>query len=419
MQIKTFCGESLGEALGQVKAEFGEEAIILSSRAAEDSLLPLAGGSRFEVTAARPAAMRSRSPAPQQDPRLTERERRVEGRGAAEQPGSTTRPREGSAAGSLRPRAMNRGDKPQESETELRRLRDEVREMRATLRDVSRVIHFGDPVAAPPGGEAQVKALLEAGVSRVTARSLLEELSEPKPGGGDAAPDPRPLLARRLVCAGRSEPAPERPLLSVFAGPSGAGKTSSIAKLLLNQEGYAGRRTGILSLDTRRIAAVEQIRKLAGLARANLQLVYRPAELSRALDGLSQCEVILVDTPGAGPGDRIALERLKRFMELLQPAEIHLVLAASMNSEDQLAMVAAFRRLGANRLLLTKLDETRRLGAVLDLVRRSRLPLSYLGFGQEIPAGLGLARPAELASWILDPALLEQRREAALLRTEG
>jgi flagellar biosynthesis protein FlhF len=187
-----------------------------------------------------------------------------------------------------------------------------------------------------------------------------------------------------------------------------------LAKLLLNIQGMPHRRAGILSLDTKRVAAVDQIRRLAGILRTPLELLYRPGELGHAMDRLAGCDLILVDTPGTGPRERLALERVRSFLKELKPRHVHVTLPASMRLEDQLAALGPWRQAGADRLVITKLDEATGLTGLVDLAAQAGLPFSYLATGQHIPDDLFRAEAQLLARWMLKPDSLgqdEQRKE--------
>jgi flagellar biosynthesis protein FlhF len=174
----------------------------------------------------------------------------------------------------------------------------------------------------------------------------------------------------------------------------------------------------VLSLDTKRVAAVEQIRRLAGILRVPLEQLYRPGDLAAALDRLSGCDLILVDTPGTGPRERLGLERTRTFLRSLKTRHVHVVLAATMRLEDQLACLAPWRQAGADRLLLTKVDEATGLGALVDLAAQAALPVSYVGTGQRIPDDLARPEAALLARWILrgETFQLEETRSDSMKR---
>jgi flagellar biosynthesis protein FlhF len=396
MQIRSFTAESLGEALTQVKAALGEDAIILGSRR-PDSLEGLPAGHRYEVTAALPAAPSPRPASPRRikswsPPKVDRQGRAVEEAAPAALPVEAAEPAAGSDGGWLH-------------------LKQDLLAVRRELKDITRVMRHGEHAGWPQDGDHWLRLLTGRGVPRSLACSLLDELPATEGTEGQRRQALVRILARRLPCLPKPQPNGRAPLVQAFVGPTGVGKTSAIAKLMLNPAGYGGRSVGWLSLDTQRIAAVEQTRRLASLARLRVEFAYRLSDLPRALDRLSGVEVLLIDTPGAGNAERIGRERIAAFLRELRPAHLHLVLAAGMRSSDQLAACRIWQAQGADRLLVTKLDETDALGGLLEVADASGLPFGFAGISQRIPAGLVALEASTLAGWILDPSSLHAADE--------
>lgn len=417
MQIQTFTGATLAEALSQVKQELGEEAIILSSRRAEDpSRLP--EGHLIEVVAALPAPQEKRAPrGAARDEARPWSPPRVSRDGMAAQvdltlsTGTTAGPLS-SATGVAAPVSVQEATPA----PDLLDLKGELQDLRRVLREMGQLARYGAHQAWSGRHDQALRSLCARGLTRPSACSLLDELPE----AADERAWERALLAalaRRLPCATPAEDdktdetAPAR-RVEALVGPTGVGKTTLLAKLLLNRAGPPHRRAGILSLDTKRVAAVDQVRRLAGILRAPLELVYRPGELGASLERLAGCDLVLVDSPGTGPRERLALERTRAFLRELKCRHIHVVVPASMRLEDQLAAIAPWRQAGADRLVVSKLDEASGLAGLVDLAAQAGLPFSYAGTGQRIPDDLARLEPALLARWILKPETLGQEGEA-------
>jgi len=229
-------------------------------------------------------------------------------------------------------------------------------------------------------------------VRRLASPGGLFELvaAPPAPSGIIAEPvralRPRPAVAEPLGDALLAASGP-RPFVLALVGPTGAGKTTTLAKLATHPAVFGDRSVGLVSLDTMRVGAVEQARIHARLARIPLEVVYEKRDVFRALRHLKHCEVILVDTPGRGPGEEEDAEAVGTRLRLLHPHETHLVLPTGLSESRARRAVAAYRALGITHLLPTKMDEERD-GAPFRLAAEGGLEVRWLADGQRVPQDL-------------------------------
>ncbi len=160
---------------------------------------------------------------------------------------------------------------------------------------------------------------------------------------------------------------------------------------------------GLITVDTYRIAAVEQVRTYAQIIDLPMEVVSTPQEMQQAVTRLADLDLILMDTAGRSPRDEMKIQDLQSLLAEAQPDEVHLVLScASSTPGSGPQPPSASPRSGANRLILTKLDEAQGLGNLLPLFRASRLPLSYVTHGQNVPDDIEIADSARLAQQILE-----------------
>lgn len=207
--------------------------------------------------------------------------------------------------------------------------------------------------------------------------------------------------------------------LVAFVGPTGAGKTTTIAKLAAHLHLQQGWRVGLVTADTFRVGAVEQLQAYARLLGLPLEVTPTPAALERALERLRAADVVLIDTSGRGHRDQRRMGELFSFLRVarevadggagpaeLGPApggiEVHLVLSASTRREEVTAIVEAYRT-QIDRCLLTKLDECEVVPEALAVVGACGLTLSYCCAGQRVPEDLALAWPDRLAAGLARP----------------
>jgi flagellar biosynthesis protein FlhF len=248
--------------------------------------------------------------------------------------------------------------------------------------------------------------LLDADVGEETARQLIERLrSQAAPEDLD---DPMLLRARlaRLVeeeirVAGPIRLIPRRRRVVALVGPTGVGKTTTIAKLAANFHLRDRCRVGLITVDTYRVAAVEQLRTYADIIDLPMEVVAQPAEMQPALERMADLDLVLLDTAGRSPRDDLKIHELKAMLAEARADEIHLVLSAVASLSSHRRAIEQFDQVGATAMLLTKLDEATSLGTILPMLRASRLPISYVTYGQNVPDDIEPAQARKLARLVL------------------
>ena len=202
-------------------------------------------------------------------------------------------------------------------------------------------------------------------------------------------PDPLPTPLRA---------ADGSPYRIALVGPTGAGKTTTAAKLAVRRGMFGAARPGLLTLDTYRVGGMEQLATYAELADIPFEVVYDAREIAGALQRLSSCDIIIIDTPGRSPASAELTERWRSLLDALEPDEVHLVMPASLRPDLAIDIARGYRSTrahrGATHLLLTKVDEVPRESGVADLALSVELPARWVTDGQAVPADLkpGVAR---------------------------
>jgi flagellar biosynthesis protein FlhF len=180
------------------------------------------------------------------------------------------------------------------------------------------------------------------------------------------------------------------------------GKTTTIAKLAAHFKLRQGLRVGLLTTDTYRIAAVDQLRTYANILGLPLRVVLTPPEVSPALAALRDCDVVLMDNAGRSQNDGSRLNDLSRFLAAARADQTHLVLSATATEPVLRKAVELFRVASPDRLILTKLDEAVHLGVLANLPNHAGLPLALVTTGQEVPDQFRFATPDQIAALVLD-----------------
>lgn len=179
-----------------------------------------------------------------------------------------------------------------------------------------------------------------------------------------------------------------RPYVIAFVGPTGSGKTTTIAKLARNGRIFGGRRVGLLGLDTYGIGSVERIRAISDLLGARLAVAYETKDLEPAKRKLARCEVVLVDTAGRGPREEADAAATREMLVRLMPDEVHLVLSSGMHPRRAHRLLVDHLTFGVTHLLPTKEDEDPDDRSLRELAATYSLPIRWIATGQAIPADI-------------------------------
>jgi flagellar biosynthesis protein FlhF len=181
----------------------------------------------------------------------------------------------------------------------------------------------------------------------------------------------------------------------MFVGPTGVGKTTTIAKLAAR---YAFKKdkkykVGIITLDTYRIGAVEQLMTYARMMKLSIEAVVDPSDFVEALNRLRNNDIILIDTVGSSQHDKEKVDKIKSFLSIntFASIDVNLVLSATTKYEDLKDIYENFSILDVDTLVFTKLDETQKIGNIFSLVYDVKKPISYFSVGQEVPDDLRIA----------------------------
>lgn len=246
----------------------------------------------------------------------------------------------------------------------------------------------------------------ETGLPEATARRLLTKLAcmaTPKELADRKASQAllSSLIEQELLIAETATKTPSRQQIVAIVGPTGVGKTTTLAKLAANGRLREHRKVGLITVDTFRIAAVEQLRTYAEIMELPVRVVSSPAEMRRAVEEYAAMDLILIDTAGRSPYDELKNQELKAILAEANASQIHLCLSMASDPQAMRPVAEKFILMGATHLILTKLDEIPRFGTVLTTNLGTGLPLTYLTTGQEVPDHLEPANRTRIARLIL------------------
>jgi flagellar biosynthesis protein FlhF len=247
--------------------------------------------------------------------------------------------------------------------------------------------------------------LIEQDLDEDIARIVVGELQQPNSSMTVASPSLadrcRELLASSIPCSGGIRVTPGRRRIAALVGPTGVGKTTTIAKLAANFRLRDRLRVGLITVDTYRVAAVQQLKTYAELIDVPMHVVTSPREMPAALDDLAEMDLVLIDTAGRSPSDELRIQELRTFLQAAHADEVHLVASLTAGLRNFALTIERFSRVGPTSLLLTKLDEAAGPGAVVTAAWEAELPLSYITTGQDVPDDIETAEPAVIAQRVL------------------
>lgn len=198
-----------------------------------------------------------------------------------------------------------------------------------------------------------------------------------------------------------------------FIGPTGVGKTTTIAKLASDFKLDKKLKVAMITSDTYRIAAVEQLRTYANILGIPLEVVYTLEELNGAIDGFKDYDIILVDTAGRSHKNKEQCDEIRHLIKdctvsETQEKDIYLVLSAATKYKDLLNIVEVYDTIGKYKLIFTKLDETLSLGNILNVKLKTGAALSYITCGQVVPDDINVLNPQSIAKKLLGGQAVQQ-----------
>lgn len=210
----------------------------------------------------------------------------------------------------------------------------------------------------------------------------------------------REVLRKMVFCRPESKDMTKK--IMMLVGPTGVGKTTALAKLAARFSLEKKAKVGIITLDSYRIGALQQLEWYAERMRISIQMVVAPEEFLQALDSLRYCDYILVDTAGRSQNDGERIAQIKKYLQGDYKINTSLVMSATTKFEDLRDIYDAFSILNLDTLIFSKLDESRGLGNIFSLAYETKKPISYFSIGQEVPTDLVVATNEALADWLLD-----------------
>ena len=394
MQIKRFRAQDMAEALSLVKKEFGYQAVILSAKEIKNGtgMLGFLKGPCVEVTAATDA-------------------------------GYLNDKNENSSAGRWRlhkgvpvgPVSMGQRD--------WRRPIPLVKEEAGALRNSANPAKARNHLPQHRDIEMSLfdlsQEMQNQGVKENIALDLIKELDAVVSSNKLFRPEAiRPSLIENLEKMGAAtrsiKIARGKQKIIALIGPTGVGKTTTLAKLAAIG-GLTKKKIGLITLDDKRIGAIAQLEVYARILGVQMEVASSKEEVKTSLKKLKRKDIILIDTPGISQKDTRQLGELKDLLDNVRPVEIHLLLSAVTKEKDFIRILEKFRVMPIDSLIFTKLDESSEYGDLLNQLIRTKIPVSYFTNGPQVPEDIEVAALEKLVDLIL---VRKKGTEGAFLKPE-
>ena len=398
MKLKTFTAPTYTEALNKIKAELGDDVVIVSSKEVKKKTLTSPG--LYEIVVAIEDDRKiQKKPSKEEDVLLKLST-------AAKEISSISKEVE------TKQTPTNKLNIPKNDEIlalkeEISKIADTLKYLQATVWDITNK----NELNLPPEF-SEIYALAKA--SGITSKYLNEIMKltikymplKMRKNRNAIKRYFHTLLKKMIPIRIEREIKPPHKKIMMFVGPTGVGKTTTIAKLAARYAYKLSSRhkVGIITLDTYRIGAVEQLMTYAKMMKLPIETVVDPGDFEEALEVLRHNDYILIDTVGSSQHDREKIEKLSGFLKVNTFAEINinLVLSAITKYEDLCDIYKNFSILPIDTLIFTKLDETKTYGNIFSLLLDTKKPVSYFSIGQEVPDDLMEANAEYLLNGILE-----------------
>ncbi|MHB9938600.1 flagellar biosynthesis protein FlhF [Clostridium sporogenes] len=189
--------------------------------------------------------------------------------------------------------------------------------------------------------------------------------------------------------------------VTVLVGPTGVGKTTTIAKLAGKLSLIDKKKVGLITIDTYRIGAVEQLKTYADIMNIPFKVVFSIKDMEKSIIDLDYCDVILVDTTGRSSKNMMQISELRAFIEKIKEKSVHLVISASTKNKDIETIIKGYTILEYENIIITKLDETSTYGSILTILDKGKKPISFITTGQDVPDDIKEGNKEEIAKIVL------------------
>jgi len=379
MNVKRIVAKTSREAMRQLRDALGPDAVILSNRAVDGGVEVLALAAD-DIAAMAPPVNDAPAPAPAPAPRPQAPRAQAPDVQAEPEPAVT-----------IKRRLIERVAVPSQESAQLAQsVISEIKSMHMRLESQLADMAWRDLPGRDPSGATVMRDMLAAGFSATLARDLLDTL--PKGDEEQARAWMRNTLMKRLQVIQSENELLDAGGVFALMGPTGAGKTTTTAKLAARfVVRHGADKLALLTTDSYRIGGHEQLRIYGKILGVTVHAVRDAADLRLALSELRNKHTVLIDTVGMSQRDQAVAEQVEMLCQAGKPIKRLLLLNATSHGDTLNEVVQAYQTRGLDGCILSKIDEAASLGPALDCAIRHQLNVHYLSTGQRVPEDLHLA----------------------------
>ncbi len=398
MKFKKYVVRDMKEALVRVKHDLGENAVILYTRyVRKGGFMGLFGKKYLEVAAT------------------------VDEKGKREESSTLTKTKPAESKEhklniyDLQQIVSKRGRDVHKTNTDRGSNRDDREELRRELNDIKKILtDMKSRLYMKSVDESKLTGKIRDVRNRLIEQGIKEEIIERIIDRVSLTVDPSELsdletlngktldyLSAFFKVTGPISLKENSPTVVIFVGATGVGKTTTIAKLAADYYLHRKKKVGIITIDTYRIAAVDQLRTYSNILGIPMNVAYTPKELEESLEAMRGEDLILIDTAGRSQRNSMHMSELRVYVDICKPDEIYLLLSATTKYSDIKDIVKKFSVLGESKLIFTKLDETTTFGNILNTVYEFDKSLAYVTTGQNVPDDIEVAEVNKLSHLII------------------
>lgn len=432
MRVKRYVVDSMPDALQKIRTDLGKDAVILNTKEIRTGgFLGLFGKKKIEVIAAIDGANTNSgssaqrlSPQSQQQKVLSQVQQQARSQthlsDFPEVPdvfaavSAKKEPVKVSAVSEMQPSYTPQQSYspvsvhvPNKSIQRDEHLMEELKQMKEMMRKLT---HASDESKLPESLRKIEQRLYDQEVDPILVRQIMDEVAADflladEPVTDETAREVVRSKLGQVLQSDLSKQILPHTRVVHFVGPTGVGKTTTIAKLAAEQVLKHQRKVGFITSDTYRIAAIEQLKTYATILNVPIEVVFSPQDLSKAFHNLAECDVIFMDTAGRNFRNEMYVSELNSLLKTQGNSETILVLSLTTKYRDMKAITNNFNKFKLDKVLFTKMDETDSYGSIINVVHEFSLQLSYITNGQSVPDDI-----TEMNEWQIIDLLLEEPR---------